>query len=188
MTSYTSKQHRYTSGDGQPGSATWFISFGDLLTLLLCFFLVLTPWDRLKSPQQSQSSQRFSVQSTSISAHGTTFASDLPLRGSVTILEVPLLSNDWGIVADEAPGFPVDALEAELRGINVSRGTASLLVCDGKADRAAILREVGDVVRRVSGEGVQVVVEVSGDCENPPLLKPVTDKVVGRIRISKDVA
>lgn len=188
MTSYTSKQHRYTSGDGQPGSATWFISFGDLLTLLLCFFLVLTPWDRLKSPQQAQLSQRVSSQNAPTNAHGTTFASDHLLRGSVTILEVPLLSSDWGIVAEEAPGFPLDALEAELRSIDVTQGTASLLVCDGKADRAAILREVGEVIRRVSGGVAKVVLEVSGDCENPPLLKPVTDKVVGRIRISKDVA
>lgn len=188
MTSYTSNHHRYSSGEGQPGSATWFISFGDLLTLLLCFFLVLTPWDRLKALKQSQSPQRVSIENVVPTSDGTTFASDLPLRGSVTILEAPLLSKDWEIVADEAPGFPLDAVEAELRSIDIRHGTASVLVCDSKVDRAAILREVGEVIRRVSGEAVQVVLEVSGDCENPPLLKPVTEKVIGRIRMSKDVA
>lgn len=188
MTSFTSKQHRYSSGDGQPGSATWFISFGDLLTLLLCFFLVLTPWDRLKARNQSQSSQAVSAQNAPLRADGTTFALDLPLRGSVTILEAPLLSNDWGIVADEAPGFPLDAVEAAVRGVDVTKGIASVLVCDHNVDRVAIFREVGEVIRRVSGDGVAVVLEVSEDCENPPLLKPVTEKVVGRIRISKDVA
>ena len=188
MTSYTSKHRPYSSGDGQPGSAAWFISFGDLLTLLLCFFLVLTPWGRLGASKQALSSQRFSLQNPPPALDGTTFASDLPLRGSVTILEAPLLANDWGIVAEEAPGFPLEALEAELRSVNFRGATASLLVCDGKVDRAAILREVGDVLRRVSGEEGTVVLEVSGDCENPPLLKPVTEKVVGRIRITKDVA
>jgi hypothetical protein len=51
--------HNHSPFKAQNGSAAsdiWFISFGDLLTLLVCFFLVLTPKDSLsgESPERNQ--------------------------------------------------------------------------------------------------------------------------------------
>ena len=178
----SSSRHRALShSDGTPGSVVWYISFGDLLTLLLCFFLVLTPWDRLKSVPNAQSLQRLSADNATSSQRGTTFASDPPLRGSVVRLELPLFSED---VAGEGVEPPkLDNLELELRRVMPEGRSAEVFVCAPLDERARLVHEVEELFRRSEADELPRRFTVSRSCENDRILVPVTERVVGRIRI-----
>ena len=181
MTTSLSKYRRHGTSEGQPGSVVWFISFGDLLTLLLCFFLVLTPWDRLKRSSNTQSLLTVTGQSDVSANHGTTFASDSPLRGSVITLELPLFEGEWAL---SRVGLSSAALSKELSRAMPSGGRIDVLVCSGPDDRAAVVRFVGEAVERSFGRRVSARFVVRRACEEFQVLAPVTNKVVGRIRIA----
>lgn len=180
MTSSRSRQLRHSSNEGQPGSVVWFISFGDLLTLLLCFFLVLTPWDRLQKVKDPQSLQHISSQTAGSDQNGIAFASDSHLKGSVVKLEVPIFARQWG---EKDVLTPIDALEQELRSVASRNGRAEVLVCSSHEDRARVVLGVGGVLRRSLGSDVAIRFVVSSSCEDVHVTAPVTDEVVGRIRI-----
>ena len=180
MTTSLSKYRHHGASEGQPGSVVWFISFGDLLTLLLCFFLVLTPWDRLKKSSNTQSLPIVTAQSATVDSPGTTFASDLPLRGSVIALELPLFEGEEGLGGE---GIASAALSSELTRAMPSGGRIEVLVCSGADDRAAVVRFVGEAVERSFGSGVSARFVVRRSCEVSQVLAPVTKQVVGRIRI-----
>ena len=180
MTTSHSNSKHYSVSDGQPGSVVWFISFGDLLTLLLCFFLVLTPWDRLKKSPNSQSLPAVTVPSTDLPQTGTTFASDLPLRGSVIKLELPLFKGADSISGE---GVSPENLSAELTRAMPSDGRVDVLICGGVDDRAALVRYVGETFERAFGSARAVRFVVRRACDVSQVLAPVTGEVVGRIRI-----
>lgn len=180
MTTSHSNSKRSHVTEGQPGSVVWFISFGDLLTLLLCFFLVLTPWDRLKKISNSQSLPTVTVPSTNPPQPGTTFASALPLRGSVIKLELPLFKGAEGI---SAHGISPTNLSAELTRALPSVGRVDVLVCGRAEERAAIVRYVGETFERTFGSARAVRFVVRQGCDGSEILAPVTGEVVGRIRI-----
>ncbi len=54
-------------------AAVWFISFGDLLTLLVCFFFVLTPQLSFNR-KESQKKEGLKVLSEGVGTRGTRFA------------------------------------------------------------------------------------------------------------------
>ena len=180
MTTFLSKSRRHATSDGQPGSVVWFISFGDLLTLLLCFFLVLTPWDRLKNPSNAQSLPAVTGQSQDSGLPGTTFASDLPLRGSVIKLELPLFEGAGSVSGD---GLSSTALSAELKRAVPKDGQVDVLVCSGVDERATVVRFVGEAFERSFGSERAVRFVVTRSCDASQVLAPVTKRVVGRIRI-----
>jgi flagellar motor protein MotB len=181
MTTSPSKQHRYPSSAGQPGSVVWFISFGDLLTLLLCFFLVLTQWDRLKNNSKSQSFQRSSTSLSGATSGGTTLASDLTLKGSVVTLEIPIFARDMD--GEDVEISKPDNLEQELRRVVRDGSRAEILLCSPVEDRAHVVHEVEEMFKRGNGTDVPRRFTVSRSCDNDRLLVPVTERVVGRIRI-----
>lgn len=180
MKTSRSNARRYSTGDGQPGSVVWFISFGDLLTLLLCFFLVLTPWERLKQASNTQSLQKLNAQHDAATIPGTTFASDLPLRGSVIKLELPLFEE---VVSQSAEGSPLIALEREISQAMSQQGRVEVAVCSAPAERASVVRFVGEAIDRSLGGSSAVRFVVSRTCHDLVVLAPVTKKVVGRVRI-----
>jgi hypothetical protein len=180
MTTSLSKSRHHLASEGQPGSVVWFISFGDLLTLLLCFFLVLTPWDRLKKPSNAQSLPTVNGQSEGSVLSGTTFASDLPLRGSVIKLELPLFEDAGGLSGD---GLSSAALSEELKRAMPNDARVDVLVCSGSDDRATVVRFVGEAFERSFGSAKAVRFVVKRSCDESRVLAPVTKKVVGRIRI-----
>lgn len=180
MTTSHSNSKRSHVSEGQPGSVVWFISFGDLLTLLLCFFLVLTPWDRLKKTSNRQSLSTVTAPSTNPPQTGTTFASDLPLRGSVIKLELPLFKGAEGISGD---GISPATLSAELTRAMPSGARVDVLVCGRADERAEIVRYVGETLERTFGSARGVRFVVRRGCDASEILAPVTGEVVGRIRI-----
>lgn len=181
MTNSLSRHRRYHVSEGQPGSVVWFISFGDLLTLLLCFFLVLTPWDLLNKTSNSQSLQGVSSNNTPVSQRGTTFALDLPLRGSVVKLELPLFAED--VESDGVERSELRNVEQALRlGILEGRN-AEVLVCGPREDRARLVHEVEEMFKRSNGQEMPRRFTINRGCDNDHILVPVTQRVVGRIRI-----
>jgi hypothetical protein len=181
MTTSLSRQRRNLSSEGQPGSVVWFISFGDLLTLLLCFFLVLTPWDRLKSVPNTQSLRPVTSNNSTLTQRGTTFASDPSLRGSVINLELPIFVEDEG--GDGFHTLKLGNLEQELRREMSEARSAEVLVCGPLEGRARLVHEVEEMFRRSDSNKMSRRFTISRSCENDRVLVPVTERVVGRIRI-----
>lgn len=179
MTTSLSNSHRYRAADGQPGSVVWFISFGDLLTLLLCFFLVLTPWDRLKEGKNTESLRAASARMDGEHRHGTTFASDLPLRGSPVVREFPIFSQELS----EGDEWMFELIAKELKARELSIGRIEVLVCSPADDRARIVRGVGEALRRGERSDVPVRFHVTRECEAGDVLAPVTEAYVGRVRV-----
>lgn len=177
-TSHSSSRHHH-SVEGQPGSVVWFISFGDLLTLLLCFFLVLTPWDRLKEKTKEQSLQRGSSKPAVAVGGGTTFASDLPLRGSVVKRELPIFTRELE-VEDSSMFAP---LERDLSEVSPMNDRVEVLVCGPSEERARVVHGVGQTLKRVGLKDVPVRFLVTTRCDENEVLAPVTERYVGRVRI-----
>ena len=185
MTQFSSKYRALSHSDGTPGSVVWYISFGDLLTLLLCFFLVLTPWDRLKGGAHSQSGQAFSSQSTPNISHGIAFASDPSLRGSDLVADIPVFVGDWfGVHPKETDSRPT-RIEAELQALKGREVAVSVLVCERDIDRTRFVETVGRLVRQILGADVPIEIEVRGNCSEVALRRPMTELPVGGIRVTR---
>lgn len=177
-TSHCSSRHQHSS-DGQPGSVVWFISFGDLLTLLLCFFLVLTPWDRLKDPAKGQSLQEGMPKSGEGFKGGTTFAPDLPLRGSVVKRELPIFTTEL----EMEDGAIVALLEKELSEVSLTEDRIEVLICAPVEERARVAHGIDQALRRVGCTDASVRFLVTTRCDDSQVLDPVTDRYVGRVRV-----
>ena len=63
----------YERGTSDQTSIVWFLSFGDLLTLLVCFFFVLTPWARFNTAHDPRK-EALRGASSGINASGTQLA------------------------------------------------------------------------------------------------------------------
>ena len=182
----SSSRHRALShSDGTPGSVVWYISFGDLLTLLLCFFLVLTPWDRLKGSALSQSGQAFSNQNKSEMSRGIAFASDPSLRGSDLVADIPVFVGDWFRVHPKETDSRPTRIEAELQALKGREVAVSVLVCERDIDRTRFVETVGRLVRQILGADVPIEIEVRGNCSEVALRRPMTELPVGGIRVTR---
>jgi flagellar motor protein MotB len=160
-------------------SVVWFISFGDLLTLLLCFFLVLTPWERLSKPPNAESRQHIKESEQRASAFGTSFASKTR-RVSKILAEVPIF---------EGPGGFIDvARTKEWMFQHVQDAEAvemSFNICASGPERQKTLEELGRMMNEMDIESTTVAFEVHESCESAAFLAPVTERVVGVVRVSK---
>lgn len=179
MTTSHSSSRYYRSSEGQPGSVVWFISFGDLLTLLLCFFLVLTPWDRLKEAGKSQSVQPTNLKTEAHQNHGTTFASVHPLRGSVVRRELPIFARE--LETDDAGMFR--ALQEDLEGASLGDDRIEVIVCSPAEERARVVYGLREMFKRVVRGDVSVRFLVTPRCDASAVLAPVTERYLGRIRV-----
>jgi hypothetical protein len=184
VTSISSRKQPRDLGCEHPGSVIWYLSFGDLLTLLLCFFLVLTPWDKLKGTVNDQSVRGLEPAQGQPPHNGTTLASHPPLRGSVVLQELPILKRhvERGPESPEAlfPGLS----EGDLSKLLGSGGKVAILVCDARVDRAEILREFSQLIHRVGGDTAVFGIEISTSCESAEVLSPMTEEIVGRVRVT----
>ena len=185
MTPLSSNRQMMAQHDGAPGSVVWYISFGDLLTLLLCFFLVLTPWDRLKEQGHLQSGRAFSAQNAVNPQNGITLASEPSLRGSDPLVELPIFADEWESFSDRTREPHGWRMEEELRPLRGTAVLASIVVCDRSIDRARFIERIGELLHRDLGDPVTVQIEVFGDCNEADFLRPVSESPVGGIRVSR---
>ncbi len=167
----------------QPGSDVWFISFGDLLTLLLCFFLVLTPWDKLRpvaNPKVKQEVGHSDLDSVEL---GTGFASSALQRHSPVIADVPIHAEH---VSGESLGGLVslaNTLQQEVAPFAGEAHSLTITVCDPSVDKIRIVAEIGRLTREFDREVLDVFIEVASDCDRIRILRPTTAKVVGVISV-----
>lgn len=164
-------------GGGDNASVVWFISFGDLLTLLLCFFLCLTPWDRLGQGAKGESNQGVAENPQSVSSFGTSFASKAR-RVSKIVAEVPVFEKADGQVDLATVRHGVTAAPRGDKHFAVT-----LKVCEPRVSRQSLLEVLGYEVKTLMGGDTLIDFEVLGSCEGSSLLVPVTEKVVAAIRI-----
>ena len=170
-----------------PGSVVWFISFGDLLTLLLCFFLVLTPWDRLSNPIASEESQGVAPKNSSERPSGTSLAHQ-PTRGEPELLAaVPvhsglMLSQD-GVAEAKLLGALEDAMRPHV-------GTGSLkmtvVLCPAVANqRGGFLAKVLPLVGSQGFSQAALEVEVAAVCDEDDVSKRGEEVAVGSVKVSR---
>jgi len=160
-------------------SVVWFISFGDLLTLLLCFFLVLTPWDRLSKPPNPESRQHIEESGQRTSASGTSFASKTR-RVSKILAEVPIFEDPDGLIDVARTREWISQYLQTPEAVEMSFN-----ICASGSERQKTLEELGKVVDELGGESTAVAFEVHESCESAAFLAPVTERLVGVVRVSK---
>jgi hypothetical protein len=171
--------YRNRSVANEQSSVVWFISFGDLLTLLLCFFLVLTPWDRLSTPHKYQSAQQIEENRQTDSAFGTSFASK-SRRVSKIVAEVPIFEAHDGFLDVLQTANWLQQYAQSKEAVEIS-----LKVCVPARERQQTLEKLGRMVTEAGGASWAVAFEVHESCESTAFLVPVTERLVGVVRVSR---
>jgi hypothetical protein len=165
------------------GSVVWYISLGDLLTLLVCFFFVLTPWQRPGKAQQHQTNQAVVNQSDAVSGAGIDLASARSSGRESVLAEVPIFRC-------AAQGKPeclnelARALEGEAQKLRRPAETIAIRLCDRTVAKGGLPELAVSVLNRTHVKGTPVSIELRGEgCERFELLRPVTADAVGAVRM-----
>lgn len=179
MSATSSRNYRNQPAMTQHGSVVWFISFGDLLTLLLCFFLVLTPWKQLNQRSQDQSSPPVKSKNVVAGGIGTTLADELPERGFQLLREVPIFARELESLDELVLGSLEQALEeVEKRIVRVE-----VLVCGAAEEQGQFIYRVSGTVGKIREGNFSTSYQLAHGCQDRAVLAPVNDKTVGRVRI-----
>jgi hypothetical protein len=194
---------------GSSASLVWAISFGDLLTLLVCFFLVLTPWEKLHLQEKSEQDQRIVAPPHTMELLGINLApfqqDPLSLEQPVTVLleRGRIGGKDRRIrLIGETPIFPSQVSFDSMQGIEELRKalmrevkpladlatTVAIRVCDPNVD---VVRIAGLTERMVDELGIGAerrVLSVSASgCDKADIMRPVSDVVVGAVTVLKEL-
>jgi hypothetical protein len=180
MNSPSSRSHQ-----GSPSAANlvWLISFGDLLTLLVCFFLVLTPWSKVsfgahatKQPVNSTlDSERLPGIAFANRSLGRTTSSE-PLG------EFVLTRNVFG--AGQETGLQ-EVIESVARKVSEGKSGKTrmiLEICTTFPPREVLRRVGGGLAERLKAQ-VALEVEIDGECRAVKGRYPHIENTVGVIRI-----
>jgi hypothetical protein len=180
----------------QSGSVVWFISFGDLLTLLVCFFLVLTPWDKLQRATNNKAIQEVKMAPRGLEGLGTTLAHNAT---SATSPDGVIAGHDprFRLLA-EIPIYLFQVAQPSLSGLNSLAESISLeLKRTGSAATSIVIRLCDDTIkveevamtvgRLVEAERLKNVAVAVGyptaGCDESDVMRPVTDTVVGVVTV-----
>lgn len=173
---------RSSPQSGSAASLVWLISFGDLLTLLVCFFLVLTPWHAMRGRTEIQNPL---IPATSMSGatSGTSLANPSvgPKPGVIT--ELPI---ERGQFADpNKSAVFAKAMEIELAKPETRMSSVLVRVC-GSGTRDETLRTVSSLIRAHARPTQRVAVELVSECESFEVAHPTSVAVMGSIRIVRE--
>ena len=150
----------------QPGTVVWFISFGDLLTLLLCFFLVLTPWKDLAKRSDTAKKQEVSDALGSQGAVGITLAAVPAREEPRTVAEVPLYDELVGSRDGVAEAQVLVALEQAFESLaDVKELATEVEVCGAGDVREEVSARVVPLVSGARFSLVPLRVIVAAQCE-----------------------
>jgi hypothetical protein len=148
----------------QLGSISWFISFGDLLTLLVCFFLLLTP--RLGAQhEQIQSEQGFGKARQPVQTSGTTLASSVSDVKGASSDFVPVWRND--IRSGVSNGSSSDAQEGWVSALvdKTHQGAiATVQVCESESE-VEVMSQAMEQLRVVDESASRVTFQLGAECE-----------------------
>jgi hypothetical protein len=142
--------NKYPSYRSQPSSAAsdvWFISFGDLLTLLVCFFLVLTPKGSL-SGESAKYDQAVSEVAVSTDGSGTKVAGEGSIANLLSAaIEVGLRTDQKSYtVLVKRNSEAIRGAEGVFQGIMPVTKSVAVSIC-GEVNRMAVLDGVLQAVQ-----------------------------------------
>jgi hypothetical protein len=147
----------------QLGSISWFISFGDLLTLLVCFFLLLTPRLAMQR-EQMQRQQGFSNSTESLQILGTDLASRKSDVKGTSVGSVPVWQSDLGLTDEARSSGSLRADWVSLLVDKVSQGAiATVQVCDAESEKEVLSQVMRELVV-VGTSASRVTFELEAEC------------------------
>ena len=146
-----------------PGGEAWFISLGDLLTLLVCFFLVLTP-QTPSNAKTRQDNQMVSSQGAGTRYVGTDLASHPLDRISSAVAVLPVWRDQLGLTDEsgESMGHGKPWLE-ELRSA-LGRGERVVVKLCDRALEQQVVAEVAANNASDQGSATSLQFEVNAAC------------------------
>lgn len=169
-----------------PGSVVWFISFGDLLTLLLCFFLVLTPWDQLSGFVGGEKIQVVEAKSQPIQESGTSLAQLSARKEPELLAEIPLraelASSQDGVAEARFLAALEDALHEHRGAAGISLQVA---VCAPHGAPAEALARVLPLVAARQFSHLPLEVEAGAGCKELNGSERSEPSAVGSLKISR---
>lgn len=169
-----------------PGSVVWFISFGDLLTLLLCFFLVLTPWGQLTANPDRDKVQAVAPQAPLQEGAGTSLAEQSARKEPELLAEIPLrtdlVSSQDGVVEAKLLVALEDALLPHLRAAGI---TLRVAICGTHGASAEALERVLPLLASKQFSHIPLAVEAGAGCEGSEVAGSSQPVAVGRVEISR---
>lgn len=170
-----------TTHNASSAGLVWLISFGDLLTLLVCFFLVLTPWHSLRSVADSENK-------VISRASGLNVSDGIPLANSSVgpkvgvVSEVPIERHQF---ADEMRiALFTTALTSALTGPEALNASIRVRMCSGFEET---IRSVMSIITQHKRASQRVSIELLGNCEQVEVLYPTSATVVGSIRLVREL-
>lgn len=170
---------------GDAASLAWLISFGDLLTLLVCFFLVLTPWSARHDESERAQYQHVTSQAAFAEKDGISLA-NRPLGQKFDLIAVIPIVKSKLLSAPEALGVEI---VSRLESISGESGNEAGLMIVSLCDQQ-LRAEAFNVLHSISPErfhnGHAPQLELSHDCEGVTESGLGADKVVGNIRIVRE--
>jgi flagellar motor protein MotB len=180
MSNSPSRPH---SGSLGAANLVWLISFGDLLTLLVCFFLVLTPWTNVSFNSEA-TKQSLTPILTPDHTLGTSLASrSLGLRTSPEQLGEFVLTG-IALSKDQEARFQEIITSAGRAISQDSAGTAQMtLEMCGTYPRAELLRRVGSGLVETLRQPLALEVEIDGECRAIQARHPQIENPVAVIKI-----
>ncbi len=181
------QNHRFTLGprESQLGTISWYISFGDLLTLMVCFFLLLTPRFAAQR-QQGQTEQGVTKVQESAQILGTALAPIVTDVKGVSAGVVPVWYQD--ILGDSADKTAIGGRRNWL-GMLVEQSSkgaiATVQICAGESEVEA-LSEVVEALRGVGESAGQVMFQLEAQCEVWRKQFASSQNLVGVVQFSRN--
>ncbi len=164
----------------------WLISFGDLLTLLVCFFLVLTPWGSTHG-RSFQGQQAVTAAPSIDQDNGISFANRSvglsTSRGRVVVeREYPLTEVVVGDTQRNKLRDTLVLVARDARELQAMSSRVVLEVCD-RADRERVLRIVGAGLSETLGAQFELEVDIEPECRSIGNSPSQTDGLLGSIKL-----
>lgn len=167
----------------------WFISLGDLLTLLVCFFLVLTP-HKSTSSNAAQTKQGV-IGSQGVKDDVGTVLAQSPLGQFPSVADarafspIAIWSDDVQLADKSADNRESErSWSAELLTAVVAGEMALVKLCDSKLERE-ILAQFGSVIERDLARSSAVSFETGANCETWRALRRDNQTLVAVVSFSK---
>ena len=177
-------ESRQTSSN--PESVVWFISFGDLLTLLLCFFLVLTPWQAWGRKRLTHENQDVTPQNAERAPLGTAFAQDAARKVSEVVAEIPLFEDAVSSDSAVSSALLLSTMEQELAPYLTSDGLVlTVVACSPESGRRDVVKRVAPLALSPEFSRMTFRTELVTSCSEARILRPTTAKMVGSIRVTR---
>ena len=171
--------------NASPANDVWFISFGDLLTLLVCFFLVLTP-EKMSPKDVSQSKQVVNSTLKQLKAVGTELASGPTGQNVGSILSAPVWRDS--LESEKSPSSLKSAIDGDwresLKGALLDQAKVVVKLCDAASEREVI----GAVIKQLEVDQnltSLVSFEVGADCNKWSGKKSEDRALAAVLRFSK---